>query len=129
APDSNAAFRAALKSAVTSAGAPAPTEAAGSTYGGDRWMQDIMELGFSSMPRVETPGPPADPVQAAKWHLPVVMRTPNDRNTMGWGKLDRFSRDELFGPDFGWLQTQTPSIGSSLNSFGNLECSPPVTVA
>ena len=87
----------------------------------DRWMQDVMELGFSTMPRVETPKP------APEWHLPVVMRTVNTRP--GYGNLVKYPREKLLGPDFGYFQSETPFQNGSMDSFGNLECSPPVTVA
>jgi protein-arginine deiminase len=101
-------------------------EPKGSTYGNDRWMQDVMEIGFSSFPRPDT-------MPDEKWHIPVVLRTPNDRgaryNPGGW-TADDFPKEELLGPDFGFHEVVDPDVVhySSRNSFGNLECSPPVKV-
>ncbi|XP_041635586.1 protein-arginine deiminase type-2-like isoform X2 [Cheilinus undulatus] len=75
---------------------------------GDRWIQDEMEFGYSDAPHHQ---------------FPVVLDSPRDR------KLGDFAYDELLGPDFGYV-TRTPdsSKPNSLDSFGNLEVSPPVTV-
>ncbi|HEX2958784.1 MAG TPA: protein-arginine deiminase family protein, partial [Chitinispirillaceae bacterium] len=88
-------------------------------YGADRWMQDVMEIGYSSLPTVNS---------EETWNLPAVMRTFNDRQKNGWGVLDKYPKNNLLGPDYAFHQTTRPGIGSSLDSFGNLECSPPVTV-
>lgn len=74
-------------------------------HGGDRWIQDEVEFGFSERP----------------WHsLPVVCDSPRDR------ELDHWSRLQV-GPDLGHFQLGG-STPNSLDSFGNLEVSPPVTV-
>jgi protein-arginine deiminase len=73
---------------------------------GDRWIQDEIEFGFS---------------QDARHTLPVVCDSPRDRD------LDKFPELRLLGPDFGHFQIGSNS-NSSLDSFGNLEVSPPVTV-
>nr|XP_014425051.1 protein-arginine deiminase type-3-like isoform X1 [Pelodiscus sinensis] len=75
---------------------------------GDRWIQDEMELGY---------------VQAPHKTFPVVFDSPRDR------ELQDFPFKSILGPDFGYV-TQEPfnEIVSSLDSFGNLEVSPPVTV-
>jgi protein-arginine deiminase len=73
---------------------------------GDRWIQDEIEFGFS---------------QDAKHTLPVVCDSPRDR------ELDQFPELRLLGPDFGHFQIGS-SEPNSLDSFGNLEVSPPVTV-
>lgn len=122
----NSNFRSKLKAAVISGGVPAPTEVSGARYGNDRWMQDVMELGFSSFPRLGTAN------SDFSRHLPVVLRTAADRGyrNPGGGTGDDYPEQELLGLDFGYHQTRFPKErASSLNSFGNLECSPPVEVA
>lgn len=82
---------------------------------GDRWTQDIMELGYSSVP--------------GDHNLTSVIRTARSR---GAGIGDHFAQypgRKLLGPDFGYYETNTPVPNSSLDSFGNLECSPPVGTA
>ncbi|MDC0716685.1 protein-arginine deiminase family protein [Nannocystis bainbridge] len=113
----NAEFRRDLAAQVAAAGLPAP-EVAPPPHGRDRWLQDAMELGFSSLPRT---GPPA------ARHLPVVLRTANNRSEMRWGTIDRYPRERMLEPGFGWVQAMPPGIGGTLDSFGNLECSPPFT--
>ncbi|ETE59251.1 Protein-arginine deiminase type-2, partial [Ophiophagus hannah] len=75
---------------------------------GDRWMQDEIEFGY---------------VQAPHKQFPVVLDSPRD------GGLEHFAVKEILGPDFGYV-TQEPlfEIVTSLDSFGNLEVSPPVSV-
>lgn len=73
---------------------------------GDRWIQDEIEFGY---------------VQGASHILPVVLDSPRDRG------LDGFPEKELLGPDFGHFQIGG-STPNSLDSFGNLEVSPPVEV-
>lgn len=74
-------------------------------HGGDRWIQDEVEFGFSESPTHT---------------LPVVCDSPRDR------ELDHWSRLQV-GPDLGHFQLGGSSP-SSLDSFGNLEVSPRVTV-
>jgi len=73
---------------------------------GDRWIQDEIEFGY---------------VQGSTHVLPVVMDSPRDRG------LDGFPEKELLGEDFGHFQVGG-SAPNSLDSFGNLEVSPPVSV-
>ncbi|KAK1795698.1 hypothetical protein P4O66_001188 [Electrophorus voltai] len=75
---------------------------------GDRWMQDEIEFGYIDSPHQR---------------IPVVLDSPRDR------ELEDFPYDVLLGPDFGYV-TRYPvnERVSSLDSFGNLEVSPPVTV-
>ncbi|XP_033995382.1 protein-arginine deiminase type-2-like [Trematomus bernacchii] len=75
---------------------------------GDRWMQDELEFGYIDSPH---------------HGFPVVLDSPRDRG------LKDFPYDELLGPDFGYVTrvAQREDV-SSLDSFGNLEVSPPVTV-
>lgn len=75
---------------------------------GDRWMQDELEFGYIDSPHHS---------------FPVVLDSPRD------GSLDDFPYDELLGPDFGYVtRVAHRKDVSSLDSFGNLEVSPPVTV-
>uniref|UniRef100_A0A8C8S239 protein-arginine deiminase n=1 Tax=Pelusios castaneus TaxID=367368 RepID=A0A8C8S239_9SAUR len=75
---------------------------------GDRWIQDEMEFGY---------------IQAPHKTFPVVFDSPRDRG------LRDFPFRRILGPDFGYV-TRRPPKGhvSSLDSFGNLDVSPPVTV-
>jgi protein-arginine deiminase len=88
------------------------------TTTGDRWMQDAMEPGFASMP---------NNLAVDKWNVPATLRTANDRTAMGWGDIDEFPKNELLGPGYGFVEALPSTIGNSLDSFGNLECSPPFT--
>ncbi|XP_070812345.1 protein-arginine deiminase type-2-like [Pituophis catenifer annectens] len=74
----------------------------------DRWMQDEIEFGY---------------IQAPHKQFPVVLDSPRD------GGLKYFAVKEILGPDFGYV-TREPlfEIVNSLDSFGNLEVSPPVSV-
>ncbi|XP_039085005.1 protein-arginine deiminase type-4 [Hyaena hyaena] len=74
----------------------------------DRWVQDEMEVGY---------------IQAPHKTLPVVFDSPRNRG------LKEFPIKCLLGPDFGYV-TRGPQTGgaSDLDSFGNLEVSPPVKV-
>uniref|UniRef100_A0A674PP10 protein-arginine deiminase n=1 Tax=Takifugu rubripes TaxID=31033 RepID=A0A674PP10_TAKRU len=75
---------------------------------GDRWMQDELEFGYIDSPHQR---------------FPVVLDSPRD------GKLQDFPYKELLGPDFGYVTREPDRENiSSLDSFGNLEVSPPVTV-
>lgn len=75
---------------------------------GDRWMQDELEFGYIDSPH---------------HRFPVVLDSPRD------GDLANFPYDELLGPDFGYVtRVALDEHVSSLDSFGNLEVSPPVTV-
>ncbi|XP_023683319.2 protein-arginine deiminase type-2 isoform X1 [Paramormyrops kingsleyae] len=75
---------------------------------GDRWMQDEVEFGYIDSPHQR---------------FPVVLDSPRDR------ELQDFPYNVLLGPDFGYVtrEPQDEEV-SSLDSFGNLEVSPPVTV-
>jgi protein-arginine deiminase len=110
----NREFREHLAQGLTRAGLGGAVEVDYKAFGYDRWMQDAMEVGFTSAPGQEP--------------FPVALRTANDRGAMSWGTIDRYPRQELLGPDFGWVQALPPARGTSLDSFGNLEVSPPVEV-
>ncbi|KAJ3581286.1 hypothetical protein NHX12_016812, partial [Muraenolepis orangiensis] len=75
---------------------------------GDRWMQDELEFGY---------------IEAPHHQFPVVLDSPRD------GKLMDFPYEDLLGKDFGYV-TRVPEneAVTTLDSFGNLEVSPPVTV-
>ncbi|NXC19389.1 PADI1 deiminase, partial [Corythaeola cristata] len=73
----------------------------------DRWIQDEVEFGY---------------VQAPHKTFPVVFDSPRDRG------LKDFPVKSILGPDFGYVARQAPEGASSLDSFGNLEVSPPITV-
>uniref|UniRef100_A0A8V5GEH6 Uncharacterized protein n=1 Tax=Melopsittacus undulatus TaxID=13146 RepID=A0A8V5GEH6_MELUD len=76
---------------------------------GDRWMQDEIEFGYTHAPHKS---------------FPVVLDSPQD------GGLERFPIKDLLGPDFGYVSREPLFEAiTSLDSFGNLEVSPPVTVA
>ncbi|KAG8506611.1 Protein-arginine deiminase type-6 [Galemys pyrenaicus] len=74
----------------------------------DRWVQDEMEIGY---------------IQAPHKTLPVVFDSPRNRG------LKEYPVKCLLGPDFGYV-TRGPQTGpvTNLDSFGNLEVSPPVRV-
>ncbi|XP_051844373.1 protein-arginine deiminase type-1-like isoform X2 [Antechinus flavipes] len=74
----------------------------------DRWIQDEMEFGY---------------IEAPHKAFPVVFDSPRNRG------LKEFPFKRILGPDFGYV-TREPAHGgvSSLDSFGNLDVSPPVTV-
>ncbi|XP_070812326.1 protein-arginine deiminase type-3-like [Pituophis catenifer annectens] len=76
---------------------------------GDRWIQDEMEFGY---------------IQAPHKTFPVVFDSPRNRG------LKDFPFKEVLGPDFGYVKRELNSeeSDSSLDSFGNLEVSPPVNV-
>ncbi|XP_061076985.1 protein-arginine deiminase type-2 isoform X2 [Conger conger] len=75
---------------------------------GDRWIQDEMEFGYIDSPH---------------HRFPVVLDSPRR------GDLDDYCYDELLGPDFGYVTRSSCEMEvNSLDSFGNLEVSPPVTV-
>ncbi|KAM4703207.1 protein-arginine deiminase type-1-like [Rhinophrynus dorsalis] len=76
---------------------------------GDRWIQDEMEFGYTEAPHKR---------------FPVVFDSPRN------GKLKDFPFKQLLGPDFGYVtrEPEKPTEVNNLDSFGNLEVSPPVTV-
>ncbi|RVE72900.1 hypothetical protein OJAV_G00044770 [Oryzias javanicus] len=75
---------------------------------GDRWIQDEIEFGYIDSPH---------------HRFPVVLDSPRDR------ELKNFPCKVLLGPDFGYVTREPQSEEvSTMDSFGNLEVSPPVTV-
>ncbi|XP_006034798.2 protein-arginine deiminase type-1 [Alligator sinensis] len=74
----------------------------------DRWIQDELEFGY---------------VEAPHKLFPVVFDSPRNRG------LQNFPLRRILGPDFGYVTREPPkSQVSGLDSFGNLDVSPPVTV-
>ncbi|KAM4873380.1 protein-arginine deiminase type-1-like [Thomomys bottae] len=74
----------------------------------DRWIQDEMEFGY---------------IEAPHKSFPVVFDSPRNRG------LRDFPYKKILGPDFGYVTRDVQFTGSSsLDSFGNLDVSPPVTV-
>ena len=99
----NQLLRDGLKAAL---GEEVVVELDGGTYGYDVWIQDEIEFGYQ---------------QLADRSMPLVLDSIRNR------PLDAFPENELLGPDFGHLvRGQGPA--NSLDSFGNLECTPPITV-
>ncbi|RMC22918.1 hypothetical protein DUI87_00075 [Hirundo rustica rustica] len=81
----------------------------GYTNRGDRWMQDEIELGYTHAPHKS---------------FPVVLDSPRERG------MEKLPVKELLGPDFGYvLREPLFEAVASLDSFGNVEVSPPVCVA
>ncbi|XP_050967376.1 protein-arginine deiminase type-2 isoform X2 [Labeo rohita] len=75
---------------------------------GDRWIQDEIEFGYIDSPH---------------HRFPVVLDSPRD------GDLQEFPYNSILGPDFGYVTRYALNEKvTSLDSFGNLEVSPPVTV-
>ncbi|MGH3951089.1 MAG: protein-arginine deiminase family protein [Pseudonocardiaceae bacterium] len=100
----NEQFRTGLHVACDAAGVPVrvvPPD----VHGGDRWIQDEVEFGFSASP---------------SHTLTVVCDSPRDRGLRDWAAMQ-------LGPDLGHFQIGG-STPNSLDAFGNLEVSPPVTV-
>ncbi|XP_062049100.1 protein-arginine deiminase type-4 [Lepus europaeus] len=73
----------------------------------DQWMQDEMEIGYTQAPHKV---------------LPVVFDSPRDRG------LKDFPIKIVMGPNFGYVTRGAAEEVTGLDSFGNLEVSPPVTV-
>ncbi|KAK2521578.1 hypothetical protein Q9233_010822 [Columba guinea] len=74
----------------------------------DRWIQDELEFGY---------------VEAPHKAFPVVFDSPRNRG------LKDFAFKKILGPDFGYVTRESPGKEvTSLDSFGNLDVSPPVTV-
>ncbi|KAL8198209.1 UNVERIFIED_CONTAM: hypothetical protein K2H54_001516 [Gekko kuhli] len=104
----NTDFVGAVKELTWKAGC-ALTVCEGEKNHGDRWIQDEMEIGY---------------VQAPHKGFPVVFDSPRNR------ELKDFPFKDLLGPDFGYVKREpvTDEVASQLDSFGNLEVSPPVTI-
>ena len=113
----NESVRTELSGALQGPNAPPLTVLSRRPHGADRWIQDAMEIGFSSKPGTQA---------SENWHLPVVM--PSARR---WevGQLHLYPRHNLLAEGYDYTEARTPTTSAgTLDSFGNLECSPPVTV-
>ncbi|MBD1805549.1 protein-arginine deiminase [Microcoleus sp. FACHB-SPT15] len=73
----------------------------------DPWMRDEIEIGYT---------------QAPGKFIHVVLDSPRDRG------LDHLTNRQLIGSDFGYVIRKSRHSVTKLDSFGNLEVSPPVTV-
>jgi protein-arginine deiminase len=73
----------------------------------DPWMRDEIEIGYA---------------QAPGRLIHVILDSPRDRG------LDHFAKRKLMGTDFGYVIRKSEHPVTKLDSFGNLEVSPPVTV-
>lgn len=108
----NAAFVFEINSIATDPAVNIPLKrASGATYGGDRWMQDTMEIGYSRMPGKQ---------------IPVALRA--HRNKAPRLRLQPFAKNELLNQDYGFVEVFTTDDPTTFDSNGNLEVSPPVTV-
>ena len=113
----NAGVRNELRTSLQAAGPPTLTILSRRPHGADRWIQDAMEIGFSSMPKT---------LGQEQWHLPAVIPSARKQNQ---GQLHRYPKRHMLGPNFGYAVPKVPTIScSTLDSFGNLECTPPVSV-
>ena len=79
----------------------------GPTYSGDPWVQDEFQFGWTTAPGLRNE---------------IVVDSIRDR------PLDRYPEDELEQPDWVIMTWGDPNAASSLDYFGNLEVSPPLTV-
>lgn len=73
----------------------------------DPWMRDEIEIGYT---------------QAPGKFIHVVLDSPRD------GGLDHLTNRQIIGSDFGYIVRKSRHSATKLDSFGNLEVSPPVTV-
>ncbi|MBP0640080.1 protein-arginine deiminase family protein [Cupriavidus sp. AcVe19-6a] len=103
--DNNDDFLAGLNAAVAAEGLDLKIIEVGD-HRGDRWIQDEIEIGYT---------------QSHRGQLPVVFDSPRDR------ELDNYPETRMLGTDFGHFVVGG-GVANSLDSFGNLEVSPPVTV-
>lgn len=95
-----------LRKVVGKAGAqldPVPYE----FHQDDPWMRDEIEIGYT---------------QAPGKFIHVILDSPRDRG------LDHLAKRQLIGSDFGYVIRKSRHPPTKLDSFGNLEVSPPVTV-
>jgi hypothetical protein len=113
-PGRNDAFIYSLRQLVPQAGASLTVLPAGEPYSPyDIWFQDTLEIGYSEIPGQR---------------MNVALKANRNRS------LDEYAKNELLGPDFGWLQVgeyrQSYAGGRGGNGwldwYGNLEVTPPV---
>ncbi|NWV53814.1 PADI1 deiminase, partial [Daphoenositta chrysoptera] len=106
-PDSNEAFMEGLRALLRKANCKL-TVCSEQESRSDRWIQDELEFGY---------------VEAPHKSFPVVFDSPRNRG------LKDFAFKKILGPDFGYVTREPPGKSvTSLDSFGNLDVSPPVTV-
>lgn len=114
-PGRNEAFLQSLGELVPKAGAELVIVPGGEPYLPSHiWLQDTLEIGYSEMPGQK---------------MNVVLKANRNRS------LDRYAKDKLLGPDFGWIQVGTYREGYGrgrggngwLDWYGNLEVTPPLT--
>ncbi len=113
-PGRNEAFLQNLKELVTEAKCELVIVPEGEPYRQSNiWLQDTMEIGYSEMPGQK---------------MNVVLKANRNRS------LDEFAKNQLLGPDFGWIQVGTYRDGYGggrgrnrwLDWYGNLEVTPPL---
>ena len=113
-PGRNEAFLRNLGELVPKAGAELVIVPGGEPYHpSNMWLQDTMEIGYSEMPGQK---------------MNVVLIANRNRS------LDRYAKDKLLGPDFGWIQVGKYREGYGggrgrnrwLDWYGNLEVTPPL---
>ena len=113
-PGRNEAFLRNLGELVPKAGAELDIVPGGEPYHpSNMWLQDTMEIGYSEMPGQK---------------MNVVLIANRNRS------LDRYAKDKLLGPDFGWIQVGKYREGFGggkgrnrwLDWYGNLEVTPPL---
>ncbi|NXP63332.1 PADI1 deiminase, partial [Chloropsis cyanopogon] len=104
--DGNEEFVAAVGALAERAQCPL-TVSPGGSQNSPSLLQDELEFGY---------------IQAPHKTFPVVFDSPRDLG------LKDFPVRSILGPDFGYVARPAPEGASSLDSFGNLEVSPPVTV-
>jgi len=113
-PGRNEAFLRNLGELVPRAGAELVIVPGGEPYHpSNMWLQDTMEIGYSEMPGQK---------------MNVVLIANRNRS------LDRYAKDKLLGPDFGWIQVGKYREGYGggrgrnrwLDWYGNLEVTPPL---
>jgi protein-arginine deiminase len=113
-PGRNEAFLRNLGELVPKAGAELYIVPGGEPYPpSNMWLQDTMEIGYSEMPGHK---------------MNVVLIANRNRS------LDRYAKDKLLGPDFGWIQVGKYREGYGggkgrnrwLDWYGNLEVTPPL---
>lgn len=112
----NTAFRTELNAALTGTGATlrvmVPGDDSGNKFrNGNRWMQDIIEPGLQCAP--------------GNRHLSVIINSANSENRQGFPGV----WDDLLALGHGIFRQRQFSVGgneSSLDSFGNLEVTPPL---
>ena len=113
-PGRNEAFLRNLGELVPKAGAELDIVPGGEPYHpSNMWLQDTMEIGYSEMPGHK---------------MNVVLIANRNRS------LDRYAKDKLLGPDFGWIQVGKYREGFGggkgrnrwLDWYGNLEVTPPL---